>query len=322
MEWFEVFRAGTYPQGDVSAEQVDEIARSYDPAFREAPVVVGHPKNDDPAFGWVEAVRARAGVLLVRFRQLVPEFVQAVQSGLYKKVSVRLQHTPERGWYLWHVGFLGAAQPAVAGLAPIKFEDIGGEGLDAEMEFTAAGCGDGGSAMTDAEKKAAELEERLKAAEAKLEQQQQEFTAQLVVERRARALASVKADLAARVKDGKLAPALLSGLAEFVVALPDGDSQAIEFTAEDGKTEKKAPRAIFLSFLDRLPTVVQFGAVAGRESDPGAQPRSAEFAELDLEGQTVDEEAAVLHRKVLAYQDKHAGVTYGAAVKAVLAGKR
>lgn len=317
--WFEVFRAGKYPQGDVTPEQVEEIARSYDPAWREAPAVLGHPKDDHPAMGWVEAVKAAGGTLLVKFQKLVPEFVEAVRKGLFSKVSVRLLKT-ERGWYLGHVGFLGAALPAVAGLAPIHFEEGGGETVDAEMEFTAAAGGEEGIVMTDAERKAAELEERLKAAEAKLEQQQVEFTAQLVTERRARAFASVKADLAARVKDGKLAPSLLPGLAEFVVALPDGDSQAIEFTA-DGKPEKKTPRALFLSFLDRLPTVVQFGQVAGRESDPGAQPRSAEFAELDVAGQTVDEESAALHRKALAYQEKHAGVRYGAAVKAVLAGK-
>ena len=320
--WFEVFRAGKYPQGDVSAEEVEAIARSYDPAFREAPVVLGHPKNDHPAMGWVDAVQAKAGTLLVRFKKLVPEFVQAVRKGLFQKVSVRLLRTTERGLYLGHVGFLGAALPAVAGLAPIHFEAGGGD-IDAETDFTAAAGGeDGGSEMPKtAEERAAELEARLKVAEERVEQQQREFTAQLVAERRDRQLSEVRSDLVARVRDGKLAPALVPGLVEFLVALPDAADEAIEFAAGDGKTEKKTPRAFFRGFLDQLPAVVQFGAVAGRDTDPGAR-RPAGFAHLDLDGKVqVDAESAELHRKALEFQGKHQGTDYLTAVKAVLAGQ-
>jgi len=318
--WFEVFRAGKYPQGDVTAAEVEAIARQYDPAWREAPVVLGHPEDDQPAMGWVEAVQAKAGTLFVKFKNLVPEFVQAVKDGRFGKVSVRLLQT-ERGRYLGHVGFLGAALPAVAGLAPIRFEALG-DGVEAEMDFTAAARGGEGDMPKTAEERAAELEERLKAAETKLSEQQMQFTAQILGERRDRQLAEVRADLTGRVKDGKLAPSLLPGLAEFVVALPAAADQVLEFTVAEGKTEKKTPRALFLSFLDRLPEVVSFGEVAGRDNDPGAAARSADFANLDLGKVPVDAESAELHRKALDFQEKHAGVDYASAVKAVLAGKR
>ncbi len=118
-EWLEVFRAGDYPQGSFTPEDVEEIARNYDPSWHEAPVVLGHPRDDAPAYGWVDAVKAENGRLFVRLKELAPEFVQAVREGRFKKVSVALMKT-DRGWYLRHLGFLGAEIPAVKGLAPVR----------------------------------------------------------------------------------------------------------------------------------------------------------------------------------------------------------
>ena len=90
MDWFEIFKAGDYPQGRFTQADLEQIAGGYDPALHEAPIVIGHPKSDDPAFGWIEALKTENGRLMARPRQLVPEFVKAVGDGLYKKVSVRL----------------------------------------------------------------------------------------------------------------------------------------------------------------------------------------------------------------------------------------
>ena len=38
-------------------------------------------------------------------------------------------------WYLRHVGFLGAAAPAVKGLKPVEFADDGGGVVFADLEF-------------------------------------------------------------------------------------------------------------------------------------------------------------------------------------------
>ena len=134
--WWEVFRAGSYPQGDVSEADVQQLVDNYDPSWREAPVVVGHPKSNDPAYGWIKAVRRKGLSLLVQFRDMSDQLIKAVREGLYRKVSIRIMRTG-RGLYLGHVGFLGAVQPAVPGLARIQFED-NGEARDFEVDFTAA----------------------------------------------------------------------------------------------------------------------------------------------------------------------------------------
>lgn len=330
--WFEVFRAGSYPQGDVSEADLDQVVGSYDPAWHEAPVVVGHPQVDAPAFGWVTKLQRRGKVLLARFSQVVPGLVKAVRDGRYKKVSIRLVKTKERGLYLWHVGFLGAQPPAVKGLAPIGFGEVEG-GLDIEMDFTeAAWAAREGDEMTDAEKRAAALEQQLEqqkkdfAAQleqqkkdftAQIEQQQQDFLGKFVEERRARELTTLRHDVDGRVRDGKLAPALAGGLAEFMAALPDGDDQVLQFADADGKAQKKSPRAFFCDFLDQLPKSVELAAVAGSDSDPGAAA-AQDFKHIDTSGGvTIDAAAAELDKKIRAYQEKHEGVSYADALTAV-----
>jgi hypothetical protein len=63
----------------------------------------------------VSAIKREGGRLLVRFRDLVPEFVDAVKQKLYPNRSVAIR--PD--YSLAHVGFLGGKAPAVPGLAAI-----------------------------------------------------------------------------------------------------------------------------------------------------------------------------------------------------------
>ena len=59
-QWLEVFRAGDYgDKGSYTPQDLDEMVRNYDPSKHEAPVVIGHPENSAPAFGWVEAPETR-----------------------------------------------------------------------------------------------------------------------------------------------------------------------------------------------------------------------------------------------------------------------
>lgn len=130
----EVFRPGTFvPMGGgalaFSAEDLAAIAADYDPEAAPAPVVVGHPSDNDPAFGWAAAFRwdEAAGRLLADIGDLAAEFVAAVADGRYRKVSLSLFRpdsaaNPKPGrWYPRHIGFLGGAAPAVPGLKPVTF---------------------------------------------------------------------------------------------------------------------------------------------------------------------------------------------------------
>lgn len=130
----EIFQAGTVTSdaGDTltfTNRDIEEMAVCYDPKKREAPLCIGHPDNNLPAYGWVSQLQTKAGKLFMRVKQLDPSFAELVKNGRYKKRSAALyppQHlnNPCKGkWYLRHVAWLGAAQPAVAGMPNVQFKD-------------------------------------------------------------------------------------------------------------------------------------------------------------------------------------------------------
>ena len=121
MKYFEVFKAGTYPQGKFTKKEIAQIAKNYDPTFCEAPITIDHQQSG-PTYGWVDDVKADGEKLKVSFKEVPKEFEQAVNDGKYKKVSVELYRNLDgKGAYLKAVSFLGAAMPQVKGLEAIKF---------------------------------------------------------------------------------------------------------------------------------------------------------------------------------------------------------
>lgn len=136
---FEVFRAGTHVDASgrrvtITEADLAAIAAAYNPALHEAPIVVGHPADDAPAYGWIERLQAEGGTLRAVPRQVEPRFAELVRGGRYKKVSIALYgpdapgNPAKGGWYLRHVGFLGAQPPAVKGLKAVQFAG-GDEGV-------------------------------------------------------------------------------------------------------------------------------------------------------------------------------------------------
>ena len=122
---FEIFKIGTHTSDkgitkDYSLDDLNFIAQSYNPQEDEAPIVVGHPIDNSPAYGWVSSLEVTEDGKLVADapdEKIHPDFLSAVQEGRYKKRSISL--TPEGK--LRHIGFLGGAAPAVKGLADIQF---------------------------------------------------------------------------------------------------------------------------------------------------------------------------------------------------------
>ena len=84
MKYFEVFKAGVYPQGKFTKKQIAEIASNYDPKFCEAPITIDHQQSG-PAYGWVQDVKAENDKLKVCFKDVPEEFEQEVNAGKYKK---------------------------------------------------------------------------------------------------------------------------------------------------------------------------------------------------------------------------------------------
>ncbi|MDR1946605.1 MAG: hypothetical protein LBQ51_05505 [Desulfovibrio sp.] len=139
-----IFRAGTHTASDgrslsFAESDLAATAKAYNPDLHEAPIVVGHPRDDAPAYGWVRSLAASGPHLSAVPAQVEPAFAEAVAAGRYKKISAGFYHpesaaNPVPGvWYLRHVGFLGSMPPAVKGLAPPSF--AGGQEDFVSVEF-------------------------------------------------------------------------------------------------------------------------------------------------------------------------------------------
>lgn len=129
-----IFRAGTHVAVDgrkltFTPEVIRELAESYDPSAHEAPLVVGHPRLDAPAYGWAKSLSVEGDVLRAVPHQVEPAFAELVNAGRFKKVSASIYLPDSPGnpcpgkHYVKHIGFLGAAAPAVKGLPSVQFAE-------------------------------------------------------------------------------------------------------------------------------------------------------------------------------------------------------
>jgi hypothetical protein len=127
--WIEIFRSGKHMSSngitkEYTPEDIQLIEKKYnekteeDTSF-EAPLVKGHPKNDAPAYGWVEKLARKGDKLLAKIKDTEKSIIDDVRNGRFKKISVALY--PDM--MLRHVGLLGAATPAVKGLKSVSFND-------------------------------------------------------------------------------------------------------------------------------------------------------------------------------------------------------
>jgi hypothetical protein len=128
-----IFKTGSFVPMGASAplsfgeSDLAASAAAYDPAKHRAPLVIGHPKTDSPAWGWVKSVAADPAGLWIEHDAVVPEFAEWVNAGFYGAISTAFwapddPRNPVPGVYsIKHVGFLGGTPPAVKGLTPPSF---------------------------------------------------------------------------------------------------------------------------------------------------------------------------------------------------------
>jgi len=129
--WIDICRTGTWhgQDGTVTLTDADLDALVADYAQADpAPVVLGHPETDAPAQGWVGAIRRVGDRLQARLERLDRGFRAAVEAGRYANRSISAVRDTT-GWRLRHLGFLGAATPAVDGLSPSNFAAPAGSGV-------------------------------------------------------------------------------------------------------------------------------------------------------------------------------------------------
>lgn len=130
----QIFLAGKHTSSagqeiDFSDSIVSETASVYDPKLHEAPIVVGHPKDNAPAYGWIKGLEFQEGALEAEPHQVDAEFEEMVNDGHFKKISASFyspdspQNPVPGSYYLRHVGFLGAQAPAVKGMRTPEFNE-------------------------------------------------------------------------------------------------------------------------------------------------------------------------------------------------------
>ncbi|CAM5528729.1 hypothetical protein [Rhodanobacter lindaniclasticus] len=140
---FQCFRAGMHtPTSGASVtftgSDLAQMATSYDVTKRRAPLVLGHPENDAPQYGGVRALIAHDDALFA-VAEVSDSLLRLVRDGRYRYVSSSIMkpghadNPVNSGYYLKHIGFLGAVAPAVTGMQPLAFA----EALPLTFEFSA-----------------------------------------------------------------------------------------------------------------------------------------------------------------------------------------
>ncbi len=139
MNWVQVFKSGRHTDSsgyvkEWSDVDLDLIVNKYNNQIEEnkhdAPVVIGHPKTDAPAYAWVEALKKEGNILYAKFKDVNNDFKNMVKDKLFNKISIALY--PDM--LLRHVGFLGATPPAVKGLKAPEFNEIEFSNIDIEAK--------------------------------------------------------------------------------------------------------------------------------------------------------------------------------------------
>lgn len=325
-----IFRAGTHVAADgrritFSRADLQEVADSYNPALQRAPHVIGHPELDAPAWGWAASLSVDGDVLIAESDQVEPQFAQMVNDGRFpnRSASFYLATTPGNPTpgrkYLKHVGWLGAAPPAVSGLGAVKFSSDSAEALSFSFPASFAAHTQKEPTVMDQ----AELERQ----QADLKRQQDELTAsrqQLATDQATLASGQKALDDAQRAaarqdvaqfaqqleKDGKLLPAETAPVVELLLSLP-ADNAPLSFS-QAGTTVSKPAAAVLRGLLSSLPKRIDY---VEKSADASGGNAAVSFAAPT--GSLVDTSRSELHARALQLQAKNAGMSYVDAVRSL-----
>lgn len=273
--WIEIFRAGTHTDSggrtkEFTVADLDRIVAGFDPAKHEPPVVIGHPRDNAPAWAWVDGVKRVGNSLYYRERATQPEFDELRKREMFKKRSISLYADGT----LKHVGWLGATPPAVKGLRDVVFND---DDSCREYEFEESPQGMEGTMPTVEELRAELAREKEAREQAEAKAREYKENADRVTADFAEAEAKrKKREIADFVEQGIKAGTMLpswkeAGIVEFMQAI-DGGAQTFEFT--EGKTE--SPGKWFRGFLESFSAHPLFKSMT---TPAGDGKGSSDFAE-------------------------------------------
>lgn len=312
MKFFEVFKAGKYPQGKFTKKEIAEIAKNYDPKFCEAPITIDHQQSG-PAYGWVETVKAEGDKLKVAFKDVPTEFEKDVNDGKYKKVSVELYRNLEgKGAYLKAVSFLGAATPQVKGLEPIKFMESESDTYEFESEddaeqFTEADIEDLKNQITQLEEQVSKFKENSKKMETikSLKDKISALTDEVATfkekaqgkEEIEKELHEIKVAIKKREFDEFIDKQIDKG-----TLVPANKEVVLSVLQELDNVQKFGEDSTvindFKSFIESLPPQIEFNEIATKKKQDGKDIKEVEkFANADEDSLEIFKEAKALAEK-------------------------
>lgn len=305
-KWVEIARTGTFtdsagrPQ-TFTEQDLDAIARTYDPDRRDAPLCIGHPKDNAPAFGWVEKLKHEGAKLFATFAHVPGEVKKLVAKKHYRHVSMSLM--PDRV-SLRHVALLGAAQPAIDGLRAVELNDggdaitvdfaaDGGEGDDMTVEELQRQVGQLQAQLealktenTDLKKKAdthKQDKDKAEAAKTDAEQKAEKAGADFAAYRGKIETERREARVAALVQAGKVKPAERADVLDFAAKLAGRDG-TVDFAAPDGKRETLTLEERYFRDLEARPVderfTMDFAAPPAHGGHAGGQAPAWDPAEM------------------------------------------
>lgn len=312
MKFYEVFKAGKYPQGKFTKKEIAEIAKNYDPKFCEAPITLDHQQSG-PAYGWVDTVKAEGDKLKVAFKDMPEDFQKDVNDGKYKKVSVELYRNLEgKGAYLKAVSFLGAATPQVKGLEPIKFMESESDiyefdSADEPEEFTEADVEDLKNQVAELEEQVSKFKENSKKMET-IKSLKEKISALNDEVATFKEKAQGKEEIEKELHDIKVA-IKKKEFDEFIdkqidkgTLVPANKDVVLSVLQELDNVQKFGEDSTvvtdFKSFIESLPPQIKFGETATKDKMPNHQKDEAEkFANADEDSLEIFKEAKALAEK-------------------------
>ena len=308
MKYFEVFKAGNYPQGKFTKEEVQELAKNYDPSFCEAPITLDHEQKG-PAYGWVDKLKEEDGMLKATFKDLSDDLKEFVQQGKYKKISVEIYRELEgKKPYLKAVSFLGASIPQVKGMKAVEFKEGESDTYIFEAQFEEEENNENieelKSTIEDLKGQISKFKEDSKKAETikSLKSQVADLTVQLAKfkdeaagkDELAQELKDIKENLRSRdfnefidkqIEAGILTPANKDAVFNILCDLDN----IKKFDATSDSIE------IFKTFISQLPKQVEFDEVAKKKSTtPKTEDEELKYADADEESLEIFKQAKSL----------------------------
>ncbi len=282
--WNEIARAGTWTDmhGQVvnlTEADLDRLVANFDPAASPgAPLVLGHPKTDAPAYGWVRELKRQGAKLLARFRSVPEELKRAVAEERYRNFSVKVSGALDK---LIHVGLLGAALPAITGLKPAALaEDPRAITIEFARKEEAVELAEAKVkikelelAMQQRDKEALEKDKAIAEAQAKTKQIEDALATRekaFADAEATRVQQAREARFAQLVKDGKTTPAQKAEVMAFAAELGKAEA-TMSFAAPDGSVKQVSlEEKMWLGLESNKPNglLKQFSAPEGGDAKP------------------------------------------------------